>query len=127
MSGTCPHRYLPFWVLAMFAAAIPAVADADDAGDGARQFNKCIACHSMEPGAHLAGPSLAGLLGRRVGGAEGFLYSPAMEEAGFAWTAEKLDAFLADPQALIPGNTMPFGGMRNPGQRNALIRFFANQ
>ncbi len=52
-----------------------------DVDTGKKVFNKCVACHSMEPGQHMMGPSLHGLMGREVGTVEGFMYSAAMEEA----------------------------------------------
>ena len=87
---------------------------------GKKAFNKCVACHSMEPGQHMMGPSLHGLMGREVGTAEGFVYSPAMEEADFTWTEETLSAFLESPMQYVPGTTMPFGGIKKPEQRQAL-------
>ena len=87
---------------------------------GKKVFNKCAACHSLEPGQHMMGPSLHGLIGRQVGTAEGFLYSPAMEEADFSWSEETLSAFLESPMQYLPGTTMPFGGLKKPEQRDAL-------
>ena len=87
---------------------------------GRKQYNKCVACHSTEPGVQLMGPSLHGLLGRKAGSVEGFTYSLAMEEAEITWSVESLDAFLHSPASVVPGTTMPFGGIRNPGQRAAL-------
>ena len=83
-------------------------------------FNKCAACHSLEPGQHMMGPSRHGLMDRQVGTAEGFLYSPAMEEADFSWSEETLSAFLESPMQYLPGTTMPFGGLKKPEQRDAL-------
>lgn len=120
-------RYRLRWCLAALglSAAVAGYAQEGTTAseEGARQFNKCAACHSLERDVHLAGPSLADLSGRSAGGAEGYVYSPAMEQAGLKWTAETLDAFLADPQGLIPGNTMPFGALRNREQRDALVQF----
>ena len=74
----------------------------------------------MEPDKHMMGPSLHGLMGRKVGTAEGFLYSPAMEEAEFTWDEETLSAFLESPMQYLPGTTMPFAGLRKQEQRAAL-------
>ena len=50
------------------------------------------------------------MLGRRAGTLPGFEFSPAMIEAGTArglvWTRATLDAFLVDPQRLVPGTAM---------------------
>ncbi|MFD2274301.1 c-type cytochrome [Undibacterium arcticum] len=52
-----------------------AIAPAEAAGDparGAHAFQACAACHSVEPGEHMTGPSLAHVWGRKAGTAEGF-------------------------------------------------------
>ena len=91
-----------------------------DVGAGKKQFNKCIACHSVEPDVQLMGPSLHGLMGRKVGSVEGFPFSEAMANADFIWTEETLDAFLESPMQYLPGTVMPFGGIRKAEQRQAL-------
>ena len=88
-------------------------------GDPARGdqlfFSYCSRCHSLEPARHLAGPSLAGFLGREAGTAEGFQhYSDALKSANFTWDEQTLDAWLADPTALVPGNLMRFQGIPDP-------------
>ena len=92
-----------------------------DVEAGKKAYNKCVACHSLEPGQHMMGPSLHGFMGREAGTAEGFIYSPAMEEADFTWNEETLSAFLESPMQYLPGTTMPFGGLKKPEQRGALI------
>ena len=103
----------------LLIASLGAQADCDIEA-GKKVFNKCAACHSLEPGQHMMGPSLHGLMGREVGTAEGFLYSPAMEDADFTWSDETLSAFLEGPMQYLPGTTMPFGGIKKPEQRQAL-------
>ena len=50
---------------------------------GAMLFRQCAACHSVEPGLHLTGPSLAAVWGRRAATVGGFgRYSTALEHAG---------------------------------------------
>ena len=83
-----------------------------DPAEGARVFRQCIACHTLEAGEHRTGPSLAGVFGREAGTAPGFArYSPALERADLVWDAATLDAWLADPEGLIPGNRMTFPGI----------------
>ena len=66
----------------------------------------CADCHRLH---HTkVGPPLAGVFARRAGTAPGYPYSPALAKAGFVWTAERLDAWLADPQKTVPGALMPF-------------------
>lgn len=105
-----------------FVLTLPSVALSDcDVAAGKKQYNKCVACHSTEPEVQLMGPSLHGILGREVGSATNFTYSLAMEKAGFSWSEETLDKFMASPSTVVPGTSMPFGGIRNSDQRAALI------
>ena len=87
----------------------------DAAGDpevGQERFRACAACHTLEPGAHRTGPSLAGVFGREAGSAEGFhRYSEALRSADLVWREDTLDAFLADPRGFLPGNRMTFAGI----------------
>mgnify|MGYP000858240872 len=77
-------------------------------------FQYCISCHSVDPAeTGLPAPNLDGLVGRRAGSRANFEYSPAMQAAGDAarggglvWTRETLKAFLANPQAMVPGTAM---------------------
>ena len=104
------------------AAFAPALSLADcDVAAGKKQYNKCSACHSIEPGVQLMGPSLHGLIGRQVGSLDDFVYSQALEEAGFEWTEQSLSEFLENPMQYVPGTVMPFGGMRKAEQRDALV------
>lgn len=92
-----------------------------DTAAGKKQFNKCAACHSMEAGTHMMGPSLHGLMGREAGSLPGFMFSPAMEEADFVWSNSTLSAFLENPMQYVQGTTMPFGGIKKEEQRAALV------
>lgn len=103
-------------VLGLWAAA-PVLA-AGDVQRGAQAARQCFACHSFAAGRHLTGPSLAAVWGRRAGAAPGFgRYSEALRGAGIVWERDTLDAWLRDPQALIPGNTMAFRGLPDAAQR----------
>jgi len=96
---------------------------------GERAFQKCYACHSLEgPDPTTQGPSLKGIVGRPVAGEEGFAYSPAMRAYRTVrprWTREALDAFIADPQGVVPDNEMGFFGIANDQERRALIEYLA--
>jgi cytochrome c len=99
------------------------------AQDGSALFNPCRACHSLDPAAKvMAGPGLAGLLGRKVAGDETFDYSPVLRQAraeGRVWSADTLEKFIADPEAAFPGTWMsrvPMGA----AERVVLVRFITN-
>ncbi|MEW5962262.1 MAG: c-type cytochrome [Pseudomonadota bacterium] len=96
-----------------------------DAGKDA--FGKCKACHSIEAGKHGVGPSLAGVVGRKVASAAGFGgYSPALQAKGGEWTPEALVAFLNDPKAAVPNNKMTFAGFKgDAGAIASVIAFLA--
>ena len=74
---------------------------------GARLYAAhCAACHSLADEEHGIGPHLVGVIGRRVGGAEGWGFSDGLRSLGGVWTTESLARFLADPQGFAPGTTM---------------------
>lgn len=103
-------------ILAMCAIGLiggSAVAEGDPE-KGKQAYRACLSCHSLEPGRHMTGPSLADTWGRKVGRVEGFTrYSDALRSSGIVWNAETLDAWLENPRALIPGNRMTFRGIAN--------------
>ena len=102
------------------------VASARADGDPARgevRFQECAACHRLEAGANEVGPSLHGVFMRKAGELADFRYSPAMKRSGIIWTAETLDQYIADPQALIPANRMPYAGMAAASDRADLIAY----
>ncbi len=96
-----------------------------DAIAGRQVFKKCQACHSLEPGKTILGPSLAGIVGRKSGAEPNFNYSPAMKQAALTWDAATLDSYLMDPQKLVPGNRMPFPGLKTDQDRKDVIAFLA--
>lgn len=92
--------------------------------NGRRLYRRCASCHTLGDGdRHLVGPNLHGMFGREVGGADGFRFSRALEEADFIWTKAELDEWLANPRTYLPGNRMSFVGLRNESDRNDLIAF----
>ncbi len=91
--------------------------------DGARVFNQCKACHTLDAGVNRVGPSLAGLDGRTAGTVEGFRYSDAMKDSGIVWNEETLEGYLANPREYLPGNRMPFPGVRDEEKLEALIDY----
>ncbi len=106
---------------ALLAAAPPAL--------DAAPFAACVACHALEPGRNTpAGPTLHGIVGRRVAALRGFNYSPALRRFAVRnprWTPQLLDRFLADPEAVVPGTEMGFTGIGDPARRRALVAWLA--
>lgn len=109
---------------ALAAALLITTAHAEgDAVRGEAHFKECAACHKLEAGANEVGPSLHGIFSRKAGQLADFRYSPAMRRSGVTWTAETLDKYIADPQAFIPANRMPYAGMSNASDRADLIAY----
>jgi len=104
-------------------AGWPAGVTAQDVEAGSQAFfRRCAACHMLTPGRHLTGPSLAEIWQRQAGTLEGFdRYSEALEESGIVWGREALDAWLADPTAMVPGTTMEITGIPDPKMRRDII------
>jgi cytochrome c len=100
------------WLVVVAAlAGATGVAEAADAAHGKQLFAACAACHSDKPDA--IGPSLRGVFGRKSGSLDDFRYSNAMMRANLTWNEDNLRGYIKDPQAKVPGNRMPFGGLQD--------------
>jgi len=116
--ATCAAAVLSLTLFLMAAAR----ADGD-AARGEARFQDCAACHKLEAGSNNVGPSLHGIFERKAAALTDFRYSPAMKRSRISWTPETLDKFIADPQAMVPANRMPYAGMVNPNDRADLIAY----
>jgi cytochrome c len=67
---------------------------------------RCTGCHALDQ--DRVGPRLAGVYGRKSGTIHGFPYSTELKQAGILWDGRSLDAWLTDPDTLVPGNAMSF-------------------
>ena len=103
-------------------AVVPSSAAKPDIDNGRKVFAACAACHASDQ-ATPTGPELSGVFGRKPGSLPGFRYSRALKNAKFVWDETALDAFLAEPQAAVPGNTMPFPGLPDAEQRRDLVAY----
>lgn len=116
--------------LTQIAAALVALCPAAwaQAPDGAALFKQqCSACHSLTPGEARQGPNLAGVYGRKPGSVPGYAYSPGFAKVDFAaWDDSHLDAYLTNPQAVIPGAVMPYSQRKAP-VRQAIIEYLKEQ
>ncbi len=113
----------------IFAALAMAQTPAPRPAAGERAFQRCYSCHSLDANeTGLSGPNLDRLIGKRIAADRNFAYSPAFR--GFArrkkvWTRPLLDRFLADPEKLVPQNSMNYFGMKDAEQRRALVAYIA--
>ncbi len=94
---------------------------------GAEVFRACSACHTLGPdGGNRAGPTLHGVIGRRIATAPGYDYSPALRGMSIVWTKETIAAlFDVGPNAYTPGTKMPEQRVVDPDDRKALVDFIA--
>jgi cytochrome c len=92
--------------------------------DGAMLFKQqCGTCHtSNETDPVRQGPSLFNIVGRRAGTADGFKYSSGFARADFAWDEARIDAWITNPQEMIPGAVMAYRQGR-PEVRAAIIAY----
>jgi cytochrome c len=98
------------------------------AGDhGAEVFRACVACHTLsEKEPQRAGPTLAGLYGRRIASLPGYRFSEALRRLDIVWTAETVSKlFELGPNAYTPGTKMPEQRIGSAQDRKALTDFLA--
>lgn len=108
----------------LVSAALNAAHADGDSRRGAKIYGTCAACHSLEPNLNLTGPSLSGLWGKKAASVPDFpRYSSALKAKDFVWDENTLYAWLADPNAFVPGTYMTFRGIRDDKARGDLIAF----
>lgn len=107
-------------------SAEPATSTGGDPQAGRLVYRKCQACHSLEAGKNTLGPSLAGIIGKKAGSVPSFNYSPALKSSNIVWDVPALDAYLLDPQKAVPGNKMPFPGLKTENERKDVIAYLAS-
>jgi cytochrome c len=114
-----------FVILTFFLLNLSTAVHSDSAADrGAGTYRQCAACHSLDTGVHLTGPSLAGLLGREAGTAKGFgRYSEALRRSGLIWNEKTLDKWVENPTGLVAGTSMRIQGIKDKSARQDLITF----
>ena len=115
-------------VILISGGTVAAQAADGDAAAGKTVFNVCKACHTIEAGGpNRVGPNLHGIVGRKAGSADGFSYSQAVKDAGYGWDEQKLDTYLKDPKAALPGNKMAFAGVKDDAKRADLIAYLKSE
>lgn len=102
------------------AAAEPG--HAQDAEHGKAVFKACAACHATDH-ANRVGPGLEEVVGRKAGTIPGFRYSNAMKNSGIVWDTKTLDEYLESPQKAVPGNRMPYAGLKDATDRADLVAY----
>jgi cytochrome c len=94
---------------------------------GAQVFRACVACHTLTPDeGNKAGPSLAGIFGRRIATLPGYRYSEALKRMDIVWTPETVaKMFEVGPMTYTPGTKMPEQTIGSAEDRKALVEFLA--
>jgi cytochrome c len=96
------------------------------AGDhGAEVFRACVACHTLRADEGVrAGPTLAGIFGRRIATLPGYNFSDALKQLDIVWTPETVaKLFEVGPMAYTPGTKMPEQRLGSAEDRAALVQF----
>ncbi len=90
---------------------------------------RCGGCHKIDQGTNNSyGPDLYHIVSRKAGSNSSFDgYSPAMRSFGKAWTAQRLDAFLSNPQSLVPGTVMSYEGVKDANERAAIVEYLIKE
>jgi cytochrome c len=113
----------PIGAVAMGTPEDPLAAYAGD--PGAEVFRACVACHTLSPDAgNRAGPTLAGIFGRRIASLPGYNFSEALTRLDIVWTPETVaKLFEIGPAAYTPGTKMPEQRIGSEADRKALVDF----
>lgn len=113
----------PIGAVAMGAPEDPLAAFAGD--PGAEVFRACVACHTLSPDeGNRAGPTLAGIFGRRIATLPGYNFSEALKKLDIVWTPETVaKLFEIGPAAYTPGTKMPEQRIGAEADRKALTDF----
>jgi len=94
-----------------------------DAAKGEAVYVQCRACHTLEEGKNMVGPSLYGVIGSTAGSVAGFNYSDANANSGLTWTPEIMFDYLESPRAYLPGTRMTYPGLKDAQARADLIAY----
>jgi cytochrome c len=96
------------------------------AGDpGAEVFRACVACHTLNANDGVrAGPTLAGIFGRRIATLPGYNFSDALKKLNIVWTPATVSKlFEVGPMTYTPGTKMPEQRIGSAEDRAALMSF----
>ena len=108
------RRPLPLLRAMVLLVCLDEGAEPGDAARGERAFQRCYACHSVDPheATRLQGPSLYRIIDRPAASIAGFEYSDAMRQKGadgLVWDAVALERRRIPDEA---GGALPPQGVR---------------
>lgn len=119
------YRFTFAAIASTLLLAAPALAEGD-AAKGEKVFVACKACHEVDKGVNKVGPTLKGVVGRKVAGLPDYKYSEAMTAKGAEgamWDEATLAIYLPNPKAFVPKTKMAFAGVKKPEQVADLIAY----
>ena len=109
-------------------AQLPAAYQAADLSNGEAKFALCRSCHTTAQGGDdMTGPNLWGIFGRKAGSKASFTYSDDLKNAGWTWDADRIDKWITNPRAVLPGTKMTFIGMPDANDRRDVVAFLKVQ
>jgi cytochrome c len=108
--------------------SLPALLKVADPRSARPRLAPARAATPSMPAARIWGPNLHGIYGSPMGrNRPAFAYSAALRDANGHWDDATLDAWLRNPQALVPGTYMQFGGISDPLDRADIIAYLRTQ
>jgi cytochrome c len=120
--GLHPQSGLRLSIASLLAMTVGTnVALAADAARGKALFQTCAACHTDKPDA--IGPTLRGVYGRKSAALTDFRYSNPMTRTNLLWDEANLRDYIKDPQAVVKGTRMSFGGLTDPKEVDDVIAY----
>jgi cytochrome c len=87
---------------------------------------QCASCHSLDGHSTASGPSLKGVVWRKIASLSDFNYSASLKAQVGSWSPQRLDAYLRDAQHFAPGTDM-FWDINDAAERKAIVRFLERQ
>jgi len=109
-------------------AELPVAYQSADLSNGEAKFALCRSCHSVSQGGDdMTGPNLWGIFGRKAGSKTSFTYSDDLKNAGWTWDAGRINQWITNPRAVLPGTKMTFIGLQDPNDRRDVIAFLKTQ
>ena len=120
-AGSCLFFSMAFAALLGVGRASHAAGDPKRGADTFAQ--ECAVCHSVQAGHNKMGPSLFAVVGRRAGSIADYVYSPPMKQSGFVWSPAKIDAYIAHPEQVVPGDKMRYHGLADAQDRADVVAY----
>ena len=94
-------KFLSFGLATAIALTSSSAFADGNADKGKKVFKKCKACHSMDAGKNKMGPSLAGIIGRKAGTADGYKKYKALKGANFSWDEATIGEFVQNQKKFL--------------------------